>query len=558
MTLTISRRLGLLVGLAIIASCAAIAMQLMMMRSAMLDERKAAIRGQVQAAASIVNDLSAGVAKGQLSDTEAQQRAKAALRAIRYGNGDFLFVYSERADMVAIGTMPLEGKSMWDAKDPTGFYFARAMVDAAMRGGGFTSYMFARPGQDTTPYPKISYSLEVKPWNWIISTGVYVDDLDAAFYSAVRKVMVWAALLIGALCVAAIWLSRGLAKPLSAMTATMSELAAGNLDVAIPAAGRRDELGSMAKAVEVFKDNATAQRKLESEQKETESRTAAQRKRDMVDLATKFERTVGGIVDTVSSASNELEATATSLTRTAEMTQQMSATVNSASEAASTNVQAVASATNQMTASIGEIGRQVQTSSKIAADAVAQAEKTDARVNELSTAANRIGDVVQLITAIAEQTNLLALNATIEAARAGEAGRGFAVVAQEVKALAAQTAKATGEISTQISGMQAATQDSVAAIKEISGTIRQISEIAAGIAAAVDQQGAATGNISRNIRDAASGTAEVASSITKVTQGAHETGSASSEMLASAKSLARESARLRDEVSGFLQSIKAA
>jgi len=210
MTLTISRRLGLLVGLAIIASCAAIAMQLMMMRSAMLDERKAAIRGQVQAAASIVNDLSAGVAKGQLSDTEAQQRAKAALRAIRYGNGDFLFVYSEHADMVAIGTMPLEGKSMWDAKDPTGFYFARAMVDAAMRGGGFTSYMFARPGQDTTPYPKISYSLEVKPWNWIISTGVYVDDLDAAFYSAVRKVMVWAALLIGALCVAAIWLSRGL------------------------------------------------------------------------------------------------------------------------------------------------------------------------------------------------------------------------------------------------------------------------------------------------------------------------------------------------------------
>jgi methyl-accepting chemotaxis protein len=211
-----------------------------------------------------------------------------------------------------------------------------------------------------------------------------------------------------------------------------------------------------------------------------------------------------------------------------------------------------------MTSSIAEIGRQVQNSSRIAAAAVAQAEKTDARMNQLADAAGRIGDVIKLITAIAEQTNLLALNATIEAARAGEAGKGFAVVAQEVKQLAAQTARATGEISVQISGMQNATQDSVAAIKEIGGTIRQISEIAAVIASAVEEQGAATGNISRNIREAAAGTGEVAASITKVTEGAQETGAASSEMLNSARSLAQESTRLRDEVARFLQSIKAA
>jgi methyl-accepting chemotaxis protein len=240
------------------------------------------------------------------------------------------------------------------------------------------------------------------------------------------------------------------------------------------------------------------------------------------------------------------------------MTQQMSATVNSASGTASSNVQAVAAATDQMTSSIAEIGRQVQNSSRIAAAAVAQAEKTDARMNQLADAAGRIGDVIKLITAIAEQTNLLALNATIEAARAGEAGKGFAVVAQEVKQLAAQTARATGEISVQISGMQNATQDSVAAIKEIGGTIRQISEIAAVIASAVEEQGAATGNISRNIREAAAGTGEVAASITKVTEGAQETGAASSEMLNSARSLAQESTRLRDEVARFLQSIKAA
>jgi methyl-accepting chemotaxis protein len=353
-------------------------------------------------------------------------------------------------------------------------------------------------------------------------------------------------------------LARGLVKPVNAMTAAMSDLAAGNLDVAIPGAVRRDELGRVAKAMEVFKRNAVAQRKLESEQQESEARSAAQRKSEMAGLADHFERAVGGIIDTVSSASSELEATATTLTRTADMTRQMSATVNTASGTASTNVQAVAAATDQMTTSIAEIGRQVQNSSRIAADAVAQAEKTDARVNELSTAANRIGDVVKLITAIAEQTNLLALNATIEAARAGDAGRGFAVVAQEVKALAAQTAQATGEISTQIAGMQAATNDSVAAIKEISGTIGQIAEIAAVIAAAVDQQRNATGNISRNIRDAAAGTSEVASGITKVTDGANETGAASSEMLSSARSLARESTRLRDEVGRFLQSIKAA
>jgi methyl-accepting chemotaxis protein len=556
--LTISRRLGLLVGAAIMASLAITAMQLVMLRSSMIEHRKAAIKGQVETAASIVREFVAAVEKGQMSEAEAQQRAKALLRDVRWGHNDYYFILLENGTNIMVGPIPaLEGKNMYDAKDPNGFYFVRANISVAQQGGGFVSYMFPRPGTSEA-VPKLSYSLEVKPWNWVISTGVWIDDLDAEFYAGMWKVLGWAAGLIAALCVAAYLLARGLVKPVNSMTAAMSDLAAGNLDVAIPGAGRRDELGRVAKAMEVFKSNAVAQRKLESDQKEAEARSAAQRKGEMAGLADHFERAVGGIIDTVSAASNELEATATTLTRTADMTRQMSATVNTASGTASTNVQAVAAATDQMATSIVEIGRQVQNSSRIAADAVAQAEKTDARVNELSTAANRIGDVVKLITAIAEQTNLLALNATIEAARAGDAGRGFAVVAQEVKALAAQTAQATGEISTQIAGMQAATNDSVAAIKEISGTIGQIAEIAAVIAAAIDEQRNATGNISRNVRDAAAGTSEVASGITKVTDGANETGAASSEMLSSARSLARESARLRDEVGRFLQSIKAA
>jgi methyl-accepting chemotaxis protein len=275
-------------------------------------------------------------------------------------------------------------------------------------------------------------------------------------------------------------------------------------------------------------------------------------------LADDFDAAVGEIVDAVSSASTELEASASTLTGTAEMTQHLSTTVAVASDQASANVHSVASATEEMASSVGEIGRQVAESTKIAAVAVLQAELTDARMSQLSQAADRIGDVVKLITMIAEQTNLLALNATIEAARAGEAGRGFAVVAQEVKALAAQTAKATGEIGQQITNIQTATLGSVAAIKQIGETISQISQIASTIAAAVEEQNAATREIARNVQQVAAGTTEVAASVTDVNRGANETGAASSQVLSSARSLSTESNRLKLEVQKFLTTVRAA
>ena len=278
----------------------------------------------------------------------------------------------------------------------------------------------------------------------------------------------------------------------------------------------------------------------------------------MQKLAAEFEAAVGEIVQTVSSASTELEASATSLTRTAEETQRLTGRVEAASEEASSNVRSVAAATEEMTASVAEISRQVQESNRIAGEAVNQAEMTDARINELSKAALRIGDVVNLITTIAEQTNLLALNATIEAARAGESGRGFAVVAQEVKALAAQTASATKEISSQIAGMQVATQESVLAIKQIGATIGRISQIAATISTSVDQQGGATQEIARNVEQAALGTSEVATNIVDVNQGARRTGSASAQVLSSAQSLSGESNRLKKEVGKFLDTVRAA
>jgi methyl-accepting chemotaxis protein len=350
----------------------------------------------------------------------------------------------------------------------------------------------------------------------------------------------------------------GVSRPMRVLVNLLQRMAKGE-EVVMSGTERGDEVGETARAVNEIRDMLAEKAKAEAVAKDVRDREAtALRKAEMHKLADSFQAAVGEIVDTVSSASAELEAAAGTLTRTADNTQQLSNSVASASEEASANVQSVASATEEMTGSVNEIGRQVQESSRIAHEAVKQAQQTDARIAELSQAAGRIGDVVKLITAIAEQTNLLALNATIEAARAGEAGRGFAVVASEVKALASQTAKATDEIGMQIAGMQTATQESVAAIKEIGGTILRISEIATTIASAVEEQGAATAEIARNVQQAAQGTAMVANNITEVNRGAGETGAASSQVLTSAQQLSGESSHLKLEVDKFLSTVRAA
>jgi methyl-accepting chemotaxis protein len=354
-------------------------------------------------------------------------------------------------------------------------------------------------------------------------------------------------------------IARGIIRPLAGLTAGMKELAGGNFGVILPGLDRKDEVGDMAQAVETFKVKAEDKAREEAETKIKQDEVLArQRKAEMARMADDFESAVGQIVATVSSASTQLEASANTLTSTAERSQELATTVAAASEEASTNVQSVASATEELTSSVNEISRQVQESARMAGDAVGQARSTTERVSELSKAATRIGDVVELINTIAGQTNLLALNATIEAARAGEAGRGFAVVASEVKALAEQTAKATGEIGQQIAGIQAATQDSVGAIKEISGTIERLSEISSTIAAAVEEQGAATQEISRNVQQAAMGTQQVSSNVTDVQRGATETGSASSQVLSAAQTLSSDSNRLKLEVGKFLDSVRAA
>jgi methyl-accepting chemotaxis protein len=388
------------------------------------------------------------------------------------------------------------------------------------------------------------------------------DEGQASMVATIARVSMMVLVMSGTIILIGIAFSWGLARsitrPIVNMVDVLQKLAAHDGSFEIPGINRRDEIGQMAKAAQVFKDNMIEADRLRVERSEGEQQTAARRKADMTRLAGDFEAAVGKIIETVSSASNELEGSAGTLTATAARAQELTTIVAGASEEASANVQSVASATEQMSSSVDEISRQVQESANIAREAVDQARQTNEHVAQLASAASRIGDVVELINTIAGQTNLLALNATIEAARAGEAGRGFAVVASEVKALAEQTAKATGEIGQQIAGIQAATNDSVGAIQAIGGTIGRMSEICSTIASAVEEQGAATREISRNVQQAAKGTRDVSVNITDVQHGASQTGTASSQVLSAAKSLSSESARLKMEVGKFLDTVRAA
>lgn len=497
--------------------------------------------------------------KGEISEAEAQQRALARTATLRYGNNDYFFILDMNARMLMQPiSVEIVGKSMLERKDASGKLAWAEMVDVVRReSSGFVDFMWPKPGSDV-PSPKLAYVVGFTPWGWVVSTGVYVDDLDAQTWIAARRSLIAATLvLVLTLAVSAVVAGR-IKRPLHEMTDVMKQIAGGRLNVDVPGTDRRDEIGEMAAAVEIFKSNAVARIGLETEREEAETRAAALRRADMHRLADSFELAVGQIVERVSSASSQLELSASSLSSTAERAEGLATTVAAASSEASSNVQSVASATEEMTSSITEISRRVQESARIAGEAVGQARATNDRVGELSMAATRIGDVVDLINTIAGQTNLLALNATIEAARAGDAGRGFAVVAAEVKALAEQTAKATGEIAQQINGIQGATRESVTAIREISSTISRLSEISAAIAAAVEEQGVATQEIASNVHQTACGTQLVSSNISEVQRGASDTERSSAQVLKAAQSLSTESGHLRQEVDSFLSLVRSA
>nr|WP_298682059.1 methyl-accepting chemotaxis protein [uncultured Dongia sp.] len=395
--------------------------------------------------------------------------------------------------------------------------------------------------------------------DFVNSQGTEVSTIaaaDAAF-AQMLMIVVSVAGVVGGLAFGYLLATMGISKPLANSIENLNRLSRGDLTIEIIGGARGDEIGDIARALQVFKDTATAAEEMRALQ--AEEQKAKERRQMAIDgLIKTFDDTMSSELTQLTSASTELQATAQSMSSTAEETSRQATAVAAASEQASANVQTVAAAADELSASVIEISRQVEQSTLIAGQAVADAERTDAAVRILAEAAQKIGAVVGLINDIASQTNLLALNATIEAARAGEAGKGFAVVASEVKNLATQTAKATEDISAQISGMQGSTDEAVTAIKGISNIIGQMSEITTTIASAVQEQGAATQEIARNVQQAAQGTQDVSSNIGGVTHAAGETGAASAQVLGTAGTLSKQADTLRRSVSQFLEGVRSA
>jgi methyl-accepting chemotaxis protein len=395
------------------------------------------------------------------------------------------------------------------------------------------------------------------PWSLLVNLPL--DKIEAPIVE-LRNFTAAGGIGLLALLMTSLWIitRQVIGQPLKRSTATVATLASGDLQVQVTDADRGDEIGTVNKALQIFRDNMIRNREMERESRETEIRAAADRKASMIQLADSFEASVKGIVETVASAATEMQSTASVMTHTADTTSQQATVVAAASEEASANVQTVAAATEELSSSIAEIGRQINSSSRIANQAVTEAERTNETMTMLVHAADQIGQVVNLINSIAGQTNLLALNATIEAARAGDAGKGFAVVAHEVKSLATQTARATEEIQARVKEIQGATSGAQVAISGIGRIIGQMNEITTTIAAAIEEQSAATRDISSNVSQAAQGTEEVSANITGVTQAAGETGAAASQVLSASEGLAREAEKLRGEVTSFIATVRAA
>jgi methyl-accepting chemotaxis protein len=554
-----------LIGMSIAgALCMALvaAIVLVIARNELVAERIEKAHAVVDVVWNMADGFQRAVEAGELTPDEARKRFAAAVNGVWYDNHtNSVYIYDFETGFCVINpaNKALQGQDVRTLKDGNGMPFASMMMDIAKtQGNGTLHYKFTRGSDKATLYEKIAYIRGFGPWHLMIGSAVYIGEIEATFWGLVQAASaVIVALMLLSIGIA--WLvTRSVVKPLSGLKARMATLSTGELDAAVADTDRPDEIGEMARTVQVFKDAMIETDRLRAEHQQAEQHRLQQRKADMGKLADAFESAVGQIIQTVSAASTELESSASTLSKSSEQAQTITNKAAAASADASTNVHSVAAASEEMASSVNEISRQVQMSAKIAGDAVDQAQKTDVRMNQLSQAADRIGAVVELINTIAGQTNLLALNATIEAARAGDAGRGFAVVASEVKALAEQTAKATGEISQQITDIQSATQESVVAIKEIGTTIGRISEISSTIAAAVEEQGAATQEISRNVQQAANGTAVVAANITDVQRGASATGAASSQVFSAAQSLSHESSRLRLEVEKFMGTVRAA
>ncbi|MCZ8258942.1 MAG: cache domain-containing protein [Beijerinckiaceae bacterium] len=555
---SITRNFALTAGAALLLLAAAVTLVMVQMRSIMLDQKRAEIRHTVDAAVTIMQGTYEAAKAGGASDADALKAAGNVLRSSRFDSGNYFYIYDLSGDTLMHPIRKdLEGKNNLGLKDKNGVMIIQEFIkEVQANKAGFTEYHWKKPG-DAVESVKIAYNALLPGTKAFVGSGLHVDDVDNALWreagTLVVKVLPLAALFV----LLALYLGRSLSRAVRQLTGSVEGIAAGKLETAIEGVDRADEIGVIARALQVFRDALAENQQAEAEARAR--RLAERQRQERVDAEiASFERSADSVVLTISSAANQLEAAANELSQVAKHTTIEASTVAAAATQTSTTFHGLASAGEELSGTAAEISRILAESTKAAADAVASVRTTDESAQALASAASRIGSVISLINGLAEQTNLLALNATIEAARAGDAGKGFAVVASEVKALANQTAKATSEISEMVNQIQQATSDTVIAIKEIDGAIALIDRATAEIAGSVGEQERATREIASNVQQAVSGTEEVSRSITAVSATAGHTEGASQQVLGSAADLARQAETMRSEVQRFLQTVRAA
>ncbi|WP_159436454.1 methyl-accepting chemotaxis protein [Pseudovibrio sp. Tun.PSC04-5.I4] len=483
--------------------------------------KRVELNSVVEIAIAQINQKYKDAKAGLISVEEAKKLSIEQLRKVRYQGNNYFFITDKNHNRVLSMLNPeKEGQSSYNTQDTNGDYYVRDLIIKGTNGGGFTSYTIATNNGEIKP--KLAYSQMFASWGWVISSGVLLEDIDAAFYSAAWKALTSSSILALFAIALAVVVIRSVVKPLLALNSQTKALAQGDLSAEITGLERKDELGELSRSLNQFKQFSIEREQLQ-EQANVTAEERAGREQKTVQLIAAFSESMAALNVDIGKNFEILISTADGLTEIAEHSSAQTTSAAAAAEEASTNVQTVASASEELSASIEEITRQVSKTTQAISNASEAAIATNDKVASLDVAAQKIGNVVTLIKDIAEQTNLLALNATIEAARAGESGKGFAVVASEVKELASQTSKATEEISQQILSIQGSSKDAVQAIAEITGTINEINEFSQSIAAAMEQQGAATNEISGNVQQAACGTQGVAENMSKINATADET-----------------------------------
>ncbi len=555
---TIRTKLGIIICVVLIGMGTGSAFALLDMHRILLSDQETKTKNIVETAHGIVTHYEGLANNGTLPLAEAKAAAMETVRAMRYDGEEYLWINDMAGVMLMHTTNPkLQGQNLYNLEDPNGKKLFKEMIEVVKeKGDGSVYYLWAKPGFDD-PVEKISYVKGFKSWGWVIGTGIYLDNVNSIFMASVATLVIIGLILMVIILGLFYTIAQDIGSGIKRLERGMLNLAKGDTEAKIKGNERQDEIGGMARAVEVFRENLITANRLSTEQQIEQGRRNAHAKA-IKDLTSAFDNDVSEMLQSVASSASQMKSTSEELSETAEKTSGRAVTVAAAAEQATSNVQTVAAATEELSSSVSEISRQVAHSSQIAEEAVAETKRTNIIVGGLTDASLRVGEVVALINDIAEQTNLLALNATIEAARAGEAGKGFAVVASEVKNLANQTARATDEITGQINQMQSVTTEAVEAIQTISKTIENINDIAATIAIAVEQQGEATNEIAHNVEEAAMGTSEVSANISDVTRAAEQTGAASMDVLGAANGLSNQATDLQNTVQKFLNNVRAA